>query len=802
MSLTIKDLEEVATAKADQLKKFFAAEPPKDKGEDLVALWHEIYDAAVQSTIVQTSRGPSDDEANPVFPYEKLWALVGDGGSWKWPRIWRRFQELERRGPAHRPGDSVHFGLPNPNPHIVPQSVLVVGGGPVGLRLAIQLRLGGHKVTVFEKRREARSEDGELQQLGFTNRINRPHVFTFLRNDLDRLNGKDFMSSKMCYPVFTQADTSSIGIDELQLLLLKNAFLLGVDFRLGASYEDATMVLDPKTQKPRWQVQCRYDEQAATMYNVAPGRNTEVYDVLMGCDGARSRVRESQPQVFGEVDKRNFKKMIGVVANVQKVSRARLRELGWASGLEPTDMKRAHMSGGGMAGLNYYKASYHNYVIFTPSKEDLVRAGFSGSIYSFHQGRTAANPAKEEEKKNLRKWVIERCQEVGIPVDRQLSNDGFVEAPNDVMAFDFSEIWKCKKNFAVSLPPADYDTEADGEWTGTRLIAPIGLVGDAVTEPFWIAGVGLQRGWNGIMDACYIIDNLYNTTFSGCCALQATPPTTWADHMQRLQDILPKLYDCSHDGLMTKEGLQGEFSDQGVVMTQIRRKNPDHEKPVWQLDVEPFARYEQFAKLIEHRYKGAKALENTHPVVQRTFAIYQHFGNDGVATSRPLVSFCGKSPPGGKDKGGAPATKEVANKTPVVASQPSALSAEALVVPKPIPEQELIKVASTKAENLQSMLAKQIDIHVKQTSAATTQRHPFEDDLWKELPQSSGFAEMVETQWDVMTETHLSPAQKAELLHIRNMMTSLKQQISSLNNSLHAYERAEKELLVGAVPKA
>lgn len=56
------------------------------------------------------------------------------------------------------------------------------------------------------------------------------------------------MSSKMCYPVFTQGDTSSIGIDELQLLLLKNALLLGVDFQLGMSYEDAEIVLDPTTQ--------------------------------------------------------------------------------------------------------------------------------------------------------------------------------------------------------------------------------------------------------------------------------------------------------------------------------------------------------------------------------------------------------------------------------------------------------------------------------------------------------------------------------------------------------------------------
>merc|ERR1719355_497955 len=128
-----------------------------------------------------------------------------------------------------------------------------------------------------------------------------------------------------------------------------------------------------------WQVQCTYDTPAVAGRNIEPGAHTCIFDVLMGCDGARSRVRESQPQIFGEVDKRNFKKMIGIVGNLQKVSRQRLKELGFASGLEPTDMKRAHHGGGGMSGVNYYKASYHNYVIFTPSKEDLAEASISGT---------------------------------------------------------------------------------------------------------------------------------------------------------------------------------------------------------------------------------------------------------------------------------------------------------------------------------------------------------------------------------------------------------------------------------------
>lgn len=47
---------------------------------------------------------------------------MGDGGHWKWPRIWRRLDELERRGAAYRAGDPVNFEQPNPNAEVVPQS--------------------------------------------------------------------------------------------------------------------------------------------------------------------------------------------------------------------------------------------------------------------------------------------------------------------------------------------------------------------------------------------------------------------------------------------------------------------------------------------------------------------------------------------------------------------------------------------------------------------------------------------------------------------------------------------------------
>jgi len=797
MSLTQKELNDLIKKKTELLKHFFAMEPPGNQGEDLLNIWDEIYDDDIQNAVLDTVTGPSDDATNYVFPYEKLQAVVKDGlpVNWKWPRIWQKYHELTRRGPAFRDGDPVNLGLDNPNPHIIPQHVVIVGGGPVGIRLAIELKLGGHKVTLLEKRRERRDEEGNMQALGFTNRINRPHVSIFLRNDLDKLNGKDFMSSKMCYPIFTQADTTSIGIDELQLLLMKNALLLGVDFRLGVGFENAEVVVDPKNSKPRWKCTVSYDAQAAAKYKVEAASRFETFDVLMGCDGARSRVRESQPQIFGDVDKRNFKKMIGVVANIQKVPRKRLMEIGFKDGREPTDMKRAHESSklNGKVGLNYYKASYHNYVIFTPDKEMLEAAGVhSSGLYTFHAGRDGEKGQKSMEKENLKQWIREKCKEAGIPVDEAAENGGFVPAPNDAMAFDFSEIWKCKKNMGVELPPLDHDVERDGEWAGAEdLCPPVGLVGDSVTEPFWLAGVGLKRGWNGVMDTCFIIDNLYNLKFSGEHD-GLKEPAPWDDHMARIKKVLPVLYDCSQELKMTKEGHAGEFADGGVVMTQIRKHAHDALKPQWHLEVDPYSRYEPLAKLIEHKYKGAKALENEHPVVKREVALRQK-ADSPIWNGTPCVSINGKELP----KKGAPLPKPAeiapAKEDDSPGAQPGLTRKKSVHM-----EEEVERKASIKVGNLHAMLAAQMEKHVQEKSNPGGAKKAFKDDNFKEFPQKElegGYAQFAEKEWDHMTENHLGPAQRAELQHVRNMQKSLTAQIEALTLSLQAYQRAERELV-------
>ena len=75
----------------------------------------------------------------------------------------------------------------------------------------------------------------------------------------------------------------------------------------------------------------------------------------------------------------------------------------------------------------------------------------------------------------------------------------------------------------------------------------------------------------------------------------------------------------------------------------VRSRQKDSEKPQWQLQVNPWTRYEQFSKQLEEKYKGAldeamlgstwrskplscrragaRVLENMHPTVRRALAI-------------------------------------------------------------------------------------------------------------------------------------------------------------------------------------
>jgi hypothetical protein len=652
-SISSTALNKIAKEKTKLLQEFYEMEPihvtvkdprtkkekPHAQGEHLLYLWDKIYgnDPMMKTILVNTVTGPStpdmdyyDDavKANPAMPYQQLRALVGDGGKWKWPEIWKNIDLLPRRGPAWRHiDDPCNLGkIKNPNPDIVPLKCLVVGGGPVGIRLAIELVLGGHRVQLWEKRREIIDETtGQFISVGFTNRVNRPHINNFCRNDLDRLNGRNFMTAKMCYPVFTNGHTSSIGIDESQMLLMKTALMLGVDFRLGVGYDGADVDIEhEKNQRPSWMVEYSCDEMAQKRYGMEAA-GTERFDCHFGCDGGRSRVRGAQVDWLGEPKTRTFKKMFGIVSNLRKVSKTKLRELGYTDGLEPED--RA----GQTTGVFFYKASYHNYFIVHPSAKEMEANGIPWrGIFAFDKAGGEKNQEKTDMKNNLKIYITKKAKELNVPIDETLENEGFVAAPNDVMGFDFSEFYNCEKNAAAMVPPLDWDLDRDGEW---EIQCPlVALCGDAVADPNWLLGVGLRRGWTSAMDACFFADNIYNNkSFNGLppdLENPITEPVEWSQHMDNILNLMQKVGNASREGKLSEEMDTGMLASKGPVVLQIKQrlKSSKVEPPVpaYLIPVSPFYRYKEFQLTVNKNYSGKNLHENEHPWTTREIAVFEH----------------------------------------------------------------------------------------------------------------------------------------------------------------------------------
>eukprot|EP00928_Gymnodinium_smaydae_P015746 TRINITY_DN15831_c0_g1_i1.p1 TRINITY_DN15831_c0_g1~~TRINITY_DN15831_c0_g1_i1.p1 ORF type:complete len:840 (+),score=243.47 TRINITY_DN15831_c0_g1_i1:165-2684(+) len=832
--ITPVELEDLADAKVKVFKDFLAAEPPTHNGDKLLALWRELYDDDVKKTVVQTVTGPSDDETNPVFPYEKLQAIVGDGNNWKWPRMWQRLDEMERRGAAYREGEKLNFNQPNKNPNVKSQRVLVVGGGPCGMRMAIEMVMGGHKVTVFEKRREIRNDDGSLKQLGFTNRINRPHMWPFVRNDLARLNGKDFMSRQACYPVFTEPETSSIGIDELQVLLLKNALLLGVDFRLGIGYDDAKIVTDPTTMKPTWKVECSVDAQASQQFGMPQGKNEVVFDVIIGCDGPRSTVRDTQSKWFGNIEKRKFMDCVGIVANVRKVSRKRLKELGFEYGQEPSDMNRTKMvfrpffdkineeAQADLENLIYYKASFHNYCILTPKRQNLVQHGLSGRVYHFAAAREGADK-NAEEKAKLKKYCKAVLKAAGIPVDENEPNEGFVDAPNDVMAFDFAECWNTKQSIVFNLPPPDYDTTKHGPWMGKRLVPFVGLCGDALLEPFWPMGLGLKRGWQAIMDTAYAVDNLYNRTCFAESLGKSPEQCSWNDHFEALAEQVNVNFENCNRLKVAEELGKGEYSEKGLVMTQLKKLFKDAEKPMFEVEIDPWTRYQPLEYDRNKKYDAMARAdpEWLHPKVRKEVAkreFYQEQAKAGGAKGeieyhgKDLISVNGR--PVAQAGGGGYQYQPPRRQSSIAIQNQNSGGG----VRPAINAEEVSRKSSIKKENLvASITAAQMDEHVMKkksneaasasslameavaarsrmnTAASSTLDDPVtRDEIAHITPvcaSEHGVAASTEAMWDRMHSKNLSPSQEAELAHVRHM-------IDALGKSIESYKQAEKTLLM------
>lgn len=339
-----------------------------------------------------------------------------------------------------------------------------MGAGPVGLRIALQLKLAGASVTVLEKRCE------------FV-RINRLHLWDWVKQDLIQWGAKVFSPPGGTFGA--DKDYCYIGISELQYLLLKCCLLMGVTVELGVSFRDTNY---------------RAGQGWVALTDPALVPQELVVDALVCCDGAASRIAKSKGAVTiaGGLGKEG--QAIGVVANFmngKSPAERNLRQFSWARQFNgPLFKTLKDKVGAELQNIVYYRGDENHYMIMTPSKQCLVEKG------CLHTAETldgaALLRADNVELDNLKTLAQEVAVHFGLPSE--------FTPEQSVMIFDFSDTKRHEQ--AMLFQEAD---------AGSGVPLAITMAGDALLEPFWPTGLGRIRGFLGAMDAVSCLSTWFVT---------------------------------------------------------------------------------------------------------------------------------------------------------------------------------------------------------------------------------------------------------------------------------------------------
>lgn len=319
------------------------------------------------------------------------------------------------------------------------KNAVVCGAGPCGLRTALELALLGAQVVVVEKRATAEA----------FGRINRVHLWEWVKQDLLSWGAKIFDPPGGTFG--GDNDFCHIGIGELQLLLLKSALLLGVNFRFA----------------------CKAKEIEAG--SLVCGHDTKLpCDFLFVADGANSTLSHALGLRSMAIGLRGKGSAIGVVANFTNngtTEQKALRQFSWARQFNMplfNDLKGVTQID--LENCVYYKGQTHHYMVMTPTKRSLLDAG----VLRDGKDRCLLHGSNVDIQ-HLSTMVQSIAAFFGLPTELCESQGA--------MIFDFSGI-KRLENAA---------TMVDGVF--------VCAVGDALLEPFWPEGLGIMRGFMSAFDA-------------------------------------------------------------------------------------------------------------------------------------------------------------------------------------------------------------------------------------------------------------------------------------------------------------
>ncbi|XP_020283650.1 F-actin-methionine sulfoxide oxidase Mical isoform X2 [Pseudomyrmex gracilis] len=367
--------------------------------------------------------------------------------SWKAQALWKKFDQRANHKCYNR-------GKACPN-----TKILIIGGGPCGLRTAIEAQLLGAKVVLVEKR-DRMSRNNVL------------HLWPFVIQDLRSLGAKKFFGK------FCAGSIDHISIRQLQCILLKVALILGVEFHENVSFD--YLIPPPDNQedsKIGWRAKTSPTDHPVSQYE---------FDVLIGADGKRNTLEGFKRKEF------RGKLAIAITANFinkRTEAEARVEEIsGVAFIFNQRFFKELYQETGiDLENIVYYKDDTH-YFVMTAKKHSLIDKGV---IVQDHAD-TAKLLAKENVNREALMLYAREAAEFSTKyqmMDMEFAVNHYGQP--DVAMFDFTSMYAAENASRVL------------ERYSHRLLMI--LVGDSLLEPFWPTGSGCARGFLSSLDAGWAI---------------------------------------------------------------------------------------------------------------------------------------------------------------------------------------------------------------------------------------------------------------------------------------------------------
>ncbi|XP_058637184.1 F-actin-monooxygenase mical2b isoform X9 [Onychostoma macrolepis] len=336
---------------------------------------------------------------------------------------------------------------------------LIIGGGPCGLRTAIELAFLGAKVVVIEKR-DTFSRNNVL------------HLWPYTIHDLRALGAKKF------YGKFCAGAIDHISIRQLQLMLLKIALLLGVEFHVNVEF--VKLMEPPEDQEnegPGWRAEIRPADHPVADFD---------FDVVVGADGRRNSLEGFRRKEF------RGKLAIAITANFinrNTTAEAKVEEISGVAFIfnQKFFQDLRQETGIDLENIVYYRDNTH-YFVMTAKKQSLLDKGVIIHDYIDTEALLNSENVNQEALLAYAREAADYATHYQLPtLDYAMNHCG----QPDVAMFDFTSMYASESAALVR------------ERFGHSVL--VALVGDSLLEPFWPMGTGCARGFLAAFDTAWMV---------------------------------------------------------------------------------------------------------------------------------------------------------------------------------------------------------------------------------------------------------------------------------------------------------